>query len=605
MNDDYISTVDLSRILDVSRQAVQKMLKGENGIKVKQIGKSLLFEISSLPDAVKEKIQKARNEAVHQLATLKPKHGKDLDFEKELWAAADRLRGNIDAAEYKHIVLGLLFLKYVSDAFYLRREELEKRLADPADKEFFIKDEKTRTHVLDDKDQYRGTGIFFIPPKARWEYLREHATRDDIGRVIEAAMEAIESENQSRLKGVLPIDRVARTPLEPHILGELVNIFSRLNFNHDFDKEKDILGRVYEYFLGQFASAEGKRGGEFYTPRSIVELLVQILEPYENARIFDPACGSGGMFVQSGRFLETHHKNPTHISIYGQESNPTTYKLCRMNLAIRGIFGEVAVGSSYYDDKFPDLRADFVLANPPVNAEWEPRRLSDSDPRIKFGTPPAGNANFMWIQHFIHHLAPNGMAGFVMANGALAVSGREGEIRKKIIEADVIDVIIACPPKLFYNVALPVSLWFVAKNKSGDRFRKRAGETLFIDARDTFEQISRKQVRFTPEQIEKISGTVRAWRGEAPLPLPEGEKKEGVGEYKDVAGFCKAVKNEEIAKSGYVLTPGRYVGLPEEESDGIPFEEKVRKLSAELKDAFKKGDELEGRIINNLKKLAV
>lgn len=605
MNDDYISTADLSRILDVSRQAVQKMLKGENGTKVKQIGKSFLFEIGSLPDAVKEKIQKARNDAVRQLATLKPKHDSDLDFEKELWAAADRLRGNIDAAEYKHIVLGLLFLKYVSDAFYRRRDDLEKRMADPDDQEFFIKDPKTRPHILDDKDQYRGTGIFFIPPKARWEYLREYAMRDDIGHIIEAAMEAIEAENQSRLKGVLPIDRVARTPLEPHILGELVNIFSRLNFNHDLDKEKDILGRVYEYFLGQFASAEGKRGGEFYTPRSIVELLVQILEPYENARIFDPACGSGGMFVQSGRFLETRRKNPTHIAVYGQESNPTTYKLCRMNLAIRGVFGEVAVGSSYYDDKFPDLRADFVLANPPFNAEWEPRRLSESDPRIKFGTPPASNANFMWIQHFIHHLAPNGMAGFVMANGALAVSGREGEIRKKLIEADLVDVIIACPPKLFYNVTLPVSLWFVAKNKGGDRFRTRSGETLFIDARDTFEQISRKQVRFTPEQIGKIAGAVRAWRLPAPSEARQAGGEKDEPEYKDIAGFCKAVKIEEIVKAGFVLTPGRFVGLADEIDDGIPFEEKIKKLSAELKEAFKKSGELEGRIIDNLKKLGV
>ena len=297
------------------------------------------------------------------------------------------------------------------------------------------------------------------------------------------------------------------------------------------------------------------------------------------------------MFVQSSEFLKMHQKDPTKISFFGQESNPTTLRLCKMNLAIRGIIGQMEWGNSYYEDKFPDLRADFVLANPPFNADWEPGRLSDKDPRIKFGTPPGSNANFLWIQHFIHHLVPNGMAGFVMANGALAVSGREGEIRKKIIEEDMIDVIIACPPKLFYNVALPVSLWFVSKNKKNGRFRERTGETLFIDARETFEQISRKQVTFTKEQIKKIAGTVRTWRGES-----------GAGEYKDVAGFCKAVKKDEIAKNGYVLTPGRFVGVAEEEDDGVPFEEKMRKLSGELKESFEENKGLEEKITANLRK---
>ena len=402
-------------------------------------------------------------------------------------------------------------------------------------------------------------------------------------------MVAVEDENSKQLKGVLPKIFI-RTPLESHVLSELVHIFSRIQFNHDIDHEKDMLGRVYEYFLGQFASTEGKRGGEFFTPRSIVRLLVEILEPYENARVFDPAAGSGGMFMQMSSYIKAHGKDASRLAVFGQESNTTTWRLCKMNLAIRGIFGQIEVGNTYYDDKFPDLRADFVLANPPFNAEWDPHRLSDNDPRVKYGTPSSSNANFMWIQHFIHHLAPNGMAGFVMANGALAVSGREGEIRKKIIENDLVDVIIACPPKLFYNVALPVSLWFVAKNKSGDRFRNRAGETLFIDAREQFEAISRKQVVFTDEHIKKITDAVRAWRGE-----------KGAPKYADIAGFCKAVRKEEIAKAGYVLIPGRYVGLADEIDDGVPFEEKMQKLFVGLHQCFEEGQKLEKQIMKNIK----
>ena len=591
--DQFISTADLARILGVTRQAIQKMMKGQTNVRVKKVGGSFLYEVETLSSEVRQRIQTARNDAAQHMRTLKPSGAKDLNFEKELWTAADRLRGSIDASEYKHIVLGLLFLKYVSDSYYARRTQLEKLVADPKDKKFYIADEKKRKVIVDDKDQYKSEGVFYIPEKARWEHLRAHSMHHDIGKYIDEAMDAIEGENPKQLKGVLP--RIyTHTPLESHILGELVNIISRIQFDHDIDKEKDILGRVYEYFLGQFASAEGKRGGEFYTPRSLVRLLVEILEPYENARVLDPACGSGGMFAQSSAFLKEHHKDPSRIAIFGQESNQTTLRLCKMNLAIRGIFGQIEFGNSYYDDKFSDLRADFVLANPPFNADWEPGRLSDSDPRIKYGTPPSGNANFMWIQHFIHHLAPNGMSGFVMANGALAVGGKEGEIRKKMIEDDLIDVIIACPPKLFYNVALPVSLWFVSKNKKNGRFRNRTGETLFIDAREIFEQISNKQVTFTHEQIQKISGTVRAWRSE-----------DSAAEYKDIDGFCKSATKEEIMKNGYILTPGRYVGIAEEEDDGVPFKEKMKKLSAELKEAFKKGGELEEQITDNLKKFGI
>jgi|SRR3989344_5837390 len=584
-----ISITDLARTFGVTRQAVQKMLKGKEGLRIKKMGAGFLYEIDSLPKEMQERISMSQKRVTESVIRAGTQKHKDIDFEKELWSAADKLRGNIDASEYKHVVLGLLFLKYVSDAFYMRRAELEKRLANPKDKEQYIADEKSRAIILENRDSYRSAGVFYIPEKARWEYLREHAAHSNIGKYIDDAMVAVEDENSKQLKGVLPKIFI-RTPLESHVLSELVHIFSRIQFNHDIDHEKDMLGRVYEYFLGQFASAEGKRGGEFFTPRSIVRLLVEILEPYENARVFDPAAGSGGMFMQMSSYIKAHGKDASRLAVFGQESNTTTWRLCKMNLAIRGIFGQIEVGNTYYDDKFPDLRADFVLANPPFNAEWDPHRLSDNDPRVKYGTPSSSNANFMWIQHFIHHLAPNGMAGFVMANGALAVSGREGEIRKKIIENDLVDVIIACPPKLFYNVALPVSLWFVAKNKSGDRFRNRAGETLFIDAREQFEAISRKQVVFTDEHIKKITDAVRAWRGE-----------KGAPKYADIAGFCKAVRKEEIAKAGYVLIPGRYVGLADEIDDGVPFEEKMQKLFVGLHQCFEEGQKLEKQIMKNIK----
>jgi len=590
----YITTAELAKMLGISRVAaakkVTKLIK-EGAITASEKGKGYIIDQDSLPDEIKDEIRRQQDEAAKKITELGKKAGKDLEFEKELWKAADKLRGSIDASEYKHIVLGLLFLKYVSDSFYIRREKLTEMVKDASNKEYYVPSVTNREIVIDDKNQYRADGVFFIPDKARWEHLRAHAMHHNIGKYIDEAMEAIENENPKDLKGVLP-KIYTKTQLDSQILGELVNIFSKIKFDHDIDKEKDILGRVYEYFLGQFASAEGKRGGEFFTPRPIVKLLVEILSPYENARVLDPSCGSGGMFVQSSEFLKLRRKDPSKVSFFGQESNQTTLRLCKMNLAIRGIIGQIEWGNSYYEDKFPDLRADFVLANPPFNADWEPGRLSEKDPRVKFGTPPGSNANFLWIQHFIHHLSPNGMAGFVMANGALAVSGREGEIRKKIIEEDLIDAIVACPPKLFYNVALPVSLWFVSKNKKNGRFRNRVNETLFIDAREIFEPISRKQVIFTDEQIQKIAKAVRSWRGE-----------KRAGRYKDIAGFCKAVKKEEIAKNGSVLTPGRYVDVAEEEDDGVPFVKKMAKLKKELKRYFKEGEKLEKEIEKNLRKI--
>ncbi|MDO8619219.1 MAG: N-6 DNA methylase [Candidatus Daviesbacteria bacterium] len=590
MNEEYISIADIARILGISKQAVNKQLRGKinsGEIEVKTEGKKDLIKYSTLPKEVKDRIEGSKKEAVEQAKEIVGKPQQDIHFAKDLWAAADRLRGNIDASEYKHVVLGLIFLKYISDAFYQRREKMGKWMEDKSSK-FYIPNPDSRNKLLEDRDMYRKESIFYIPSEARWDFLRGKASATDVAQHIDNAMDAIEKENPD-LQGVLPKIFV-RVPLENHIIGELINIFSRIDFGNDENQEKDMLGRVYEYFLGQFADAEGKRGGEFFTPRPIVKLLVEVLEPYEDSRVLDPAAGSGGMFVQSSKFLQEHHKNATKIAIYGQESNQTTLRLCKMNLAIRGVFGHIELGNSYYNDRFPDLKTEFILSNPPFNAEWEPDRLSDKDPRLEYGTPPKGNANFLWIQHFIHHLTPNGMAGFVMANGALAVSGKEGEIRKKIIEDDLIDVIIACPPKLFFNVSLPVSLWFLTKNKESGRFRNRKGETLFIDARETFTQISRKQVEFTDDQIQKIADTVRAWRGEG-------------GEYKDIAGFCRSATQEEIAKNGYVLTPGRYVGVEDEIDDGIPFTEKMQKLETDLKQYFEEGKKLEKEILENLRKV--
>src|SRR3989344_802612 len=589
----FITPTQLAKMLGISRVAVhQKIKKGE--ITAENIGDpskpTYLIPKDSLSKELQERIQVEQKKATESVVG-KNMHHHDLNFEKELWAAADKLRGNIDVSEYKNIVLGLLFLKYISDAFYKRREELETFTRDAKNEDFYVKDNKARAQILETKDFYKSARVFYVPEKSRWEYLQTKTMQPDIGQVLDKAMDLIEEDNRAELEGVLP-KIYTRTTLDHAVIGELVNIFSRISFNHDFDREKDILGRIYEYFLGQFASSEGKRGGEFFTPRSIVKLLVEILEPYENARVLDPACGSGGMFVSMAQYLHEHKKDASKLAINGQESNQTTLRLCKMNLAIRGLSGKIELGNTYYQDRFPHLQADFLISNPPFNAEWEPSKLSDSDPRIILGTPPSGNANFMWVQHFAHHLAPNGQAGFVMPNGTLSVSGKEGELRQKLIDADLVDVIVSCPSKLFYNVSLPVSLWFLAKNKGGDRFRNRKGETLFIDARDIFEQISRKQVVFNPEHIAKIANTVRAWRGE-----------KDAGEYQDISGFCRSANLEDIKKNGYVLTPGRYVGLVDVEDDGISFEEKMQKLSSELRDAFEKGRVLESEIEKNLKEL--
>lgn len=508
------------------------------------------------------------------------KQGANLGFEDKLWIAADKLRNNMDAAEYKHVVLGLIFLKYISDAF---KEKYDTLYAD--DPEF-----------AEDKDEYLAENIFWVPKVARWEHLQNNAKQSSIGTLVDEAMIAIEKENAS-LKGVLPKD-YARPALDKRRLGELIDLIGKITLIDKDNKSKDILGRVYEYFLGKFAAAEGKNGGEFYTPQCIVRVLVRMLEPYKG-RVFDPCCGSGGMFVQSERFVLEHGGRLGDLSIYGQESNHTTWRLCKMNLAIRGIEGNIGHtnADSFFKDLHKDLKADFILANPPFNiSDWGGENLQ-TDVRWKYGTPPAGNANYAWVQHFVHHLAPTGTAGFVLANGSMSSNtSNEGEIRKAIIEADLVDCMVALPGQLFYTTQIPVCLWFLARNKEaryipGDgRFRNRKGETLFIDARKMGTLIDRVHKDLFDEDIQKIAQTYHNWRSE-----------ENQSQYEDIPGFCKSATLEEIQKHNYVLTPGRYVGIEEQEDDGEPFEEKMERLTTLLSEQFKQSDELEVRIKQNLK----
>lgn len=519
----------------------------------------------------------------------------DLEFADQLWATANKLRGSVEAAEYKHIVLGLLFLKYVSDAFETRRRELETAIKDPTDTDYFIKDPTTEyvTSVVEDRDEYLATNVFYVPSQARWSYLTANATQPNLGKLIDDAMAAIEKENPKQLRGVLP-KIYARSSIPPHTLGEIINLFSTIGFGTEDAIARDVLGRTYEYFIKMFAKAEGHRGGEFYTPHCVVRLLVEMLEPYQG-RVYDPACGSGGMFVQSHKFIQVHNGNPHAISIYGQERNEATWRICKMNLVLRGIPNErILLGDTFTNNLHKDLRADYIITNPPFNMkDWGAARVA-GDVRLRFRQPPNSNANYMWIQHFIHHLAPNGRAGFVMANGSLSVGGIEGEIRKGIIEADLVDCIVACPPQLFFTTGIPVSLWFIAKNKNETvkGCRNRRGETLFIDARKLFQKISRTQNEFTKEHIEQIANIYRAWRGE-----PEAD------EYEDVPGFCKSATPDDMRSHGYALTPGRYVGTEDIEDDNEPFEEKMERMTAELAEQFRQAEELKKRIRASLEEV--
>ncbi|HAG50780.1 MAG TPA: N-6 DNA methylase [Deltaproteobacteria bacterium] len=534
----------------------------------------------------------------------KTSNGGNLGFEEKLWQAADKMRGHMDPAEYKHVVLGLIFLKYISDAFEERRSQLESSAKDPSS-EYYVKEPEARYGIIEDRDEYLSENIFWVPKDARWSYLQANAKQPTIGKIIDDAMVVIEKEN-SKLKGVLPKD-YARPTLDKHTLGELIDLIATIGLGDAESRSKDILGRVYEYFLGRFASAEGKGGGEFYTPQSVVKILVEMIEPYKG-RVYDPCCGSGGMFVQSEKFIEAHGGRKGDISIYGQESNPTTWRLCNMNLAIRGIEGNIG---SHHADTFrqdiqKDLKADFILANPPFNvSDWKGELLRE-DVRWRYGTPPVSNANFAWVQHFIHHLSPNGIAGFVLANGSMSSNqSGEGDIRKNIIEADLVDCMIALPGQLFYTTPIPACLWFLTRNKKNSlpaalrtaqagKFRDRRCQTLFIDARKMGHLIDRTHRELSDEEITRIANTYHAWRGE-----------KDAAEYKDIPGFCKSATIEEIKAHGYVLTPGRYVGAEDIEEDDEPFNEKMKRLTAKLEEEFAESVKLEALIKRNLREFGV
>lgn len=488
----------------------------------------------------------------------------NLGFEEKLWSMADKLRGSMDSGEYKNVVLGLLFLKYVSDSFEEKYVELQQdEYADP-----------------EDKDEYLADNIFWVPKEARWSYIKDNAKKPEIGQIIDKAMVAIEKENPS-LQGVLPKD-YARPALDKVRLGETIDLFS-FRVGDAESRSKDVLGRVYEYFLSRFASAEGKNGGEFYTPSSVVRLLVEMLQPYKG-RIYDPCCGSGGMFVQSEKFVEEHQGKLGDIAVYGQESNPTTWKLCKMNLAIRGIDGNIGShnADTFHHDLHKGLKADYILANPPFNIkDWGGEKLRE-DVRWQFGTPPVGNANYAWIQHMYSKLAPGGTAGFVLANGSMSsnTSG-EGEIRKNLIEEDKVECIVTLPGQLFYSTQIPVCVWFISKEKSKTGKRKRDNEILFIDARKLGFMADRTHKEFSNEDIYKIAETFHKWRD---------------GVYEDIKGLCKSATLEEVRKNDYILTPGRYVGLEDIEDDGEPFEEKMARLTNELSEQLTKSKELEDQI---------
>ena len=494
-------------------------------------------------------------------------------LEKQLWKAADKLRKNIDAAEYKHVVLGLIFLRYISVSFEQLYNELVKQQADGADPE--------------DREEYAAENVFYVPANARWSYLVAMAKNPQIGKYIDDAMDVIERENKS-LKGVLP-KVFARPNLDPTSLGELIDLIGNSTLQNTSTKSADLLGHVFEYCLGEFALAEGKKGGQFYTPRSVVELLVNMLEPYKG-RVLDPCCGSGGMFVQSEKFVKEHQGRIENISVYGQESNQTTWRLCKMNLAIRGIDASQVkwnTEGSFLNEAHRDVKADFVMANPPFNdSDWSGDQLR-SDARWQYGIPPTGNANFAWIQHFIYHLAPSGQAGFVLAKGSLtSKTGGEGEIRKAIIDKGLIACIVNLPAKLFLNTQIPACLWFVTRNRT-----KRPGEILFIDARNKGHLINRRTRELSEDDIQEIAKTYHLWRDES-------------AEYQDIAGFCASVPVSRVAELDYVLTPGRYVGLPEQEDD-FNFAERFTALKAEFKEQLKEEERLNKVILENFRKIII
>ena len=514
-------------------------------------------------------------------------NGATTGYEAQLWRMADALRGSMDAAEYKHVVLGLIFLKYISDAFEERHAAV---LAEWG------------TEAAEDRDEYIAENIFWVPPEARWAHLKAQARQPTIGQLVDVAMTGIERDNPV-LKEVLPKD-YARPSLDKQRLGQLIDLVSNIRVGDKEAQSKDVLGRVYEYFLSQFASAEGKKGGEFYTPRCVVKLLVEMLEPYRG-RVYDPCCGSSGMFVQSVEFIRAHASGNGNggqaradISIYGQESNYTTWRLAKMNLAIRGIEGQIAHGDSFHNDRHPDLKADFILANPPFNvSDWGGERLTQ-DQRWQHGVPPKGNANFAWVQHMVHHLSPAGAAGFVLANGSMSSSqSGEGNIRRSLVEANLVDCMVALPGQLFYSTQIPACLWFLARR------RERSGEILFIDARKLGRMVDRTHRELTDEDIARIADTYDAWRNRAPSSSKGESQDDGVESYADVPGFCKSATLEEVRKHGHVLTPGRYVGAEAQEDDGEPFEDKMKRLAAQWRKQQAEARKLDAAIEVNLTRL--
>ena len=515
----------------------------------------------------------------------------DLGFEAELFKAADKLRGNLEPSEYKHVALGLIFLKYISQAFETQHAKLSgEEYADP-----------------EDPEEYLAAHVFWVPPEARWANLQANAKRPeitftdvttmrekkgDIGGLIDNAMEAIEKANITVLKDVLP-KIYSRPMLDKTMLGELVDLFSNVDMKAGRDGGQDLLGRAYEYFISQFAGAEGKRGGEFFTPRSVVNTIVEVLEPTKG-RVYDPACGSGGMFVQSERFVEEHQGRRSDIAIYGQERNHTTWRLCKMNLAVRGIDADIAWNNegTFIRDAFPQLKFDYAMANPPFNISdwWQPNL--EGDARWAFGAPPQGNANFAWLQHILHHLAPRGTAGVVLANGSMSSQqSGEGEIRKTMIERDVVDCMVALPGQLFYSTQIPACLWFLARDKSANGHRDRRGEILFIDARKLGHMVDRTRREFTDEDVAKIAGAYHRWRNR-----PETNENQGLAPYADEPGFCKAASLDEVRGHGYVLTPGRYVGAADDDDDGVPFDERFAALRSQMAAQFVEGRALQEKI---------
>lgn len=514
--------------------------------------------------------------------TAAPKPSKSL--EQRLWDAADALRGNQEPSEYKHVVLGLVFLKYISDRFEERRRAIEASLSDP-NSDDYIPNEARRATFIEDRDEYASHNVFWVPAEARWDHIQSRAKLPSIGQDIDHAMDLLEKENPV-IRGVLPRN-YGREGLDKGRLGQLVDLIGSIGFTESDDHgSDDVLGRVYEYFLGQFAGKEtGKDAGAFYTPRSVVKTLVEMLEPF-HGRVYDPACGSGGMFVQSAEFVEAHGGKRTDISVYGQEFTDTTWKLAKMNLALRGIEADLGDRSadSFGSDLHPDLRADFVLANPPFNvSNWWDAKLAD-DPRWKYGTPPQGNANFAWVQHFIYHLSPRGTAGFVLANGSLSSkSNGEGDVRRRLVEADLVDCVVAMPDKLFYNTAISVALWLVSRDRHGNGHRKRTGEILFIDARKLGSMETSRLRILTDADIATIAGTYHAWRNRH-------------GDYDDLPGFARAASLEDVKQYDFVLTPGRYVGAKVQAADDEPAAEKLRRLSSELVAELDRGRQLEEEV---------